>query len=344
MTRSGGAVEGRRAVAGLEWTVAQFVRIASVLFETQVQAVDRWGTPQARDIVLKETSEALRNLEGLGMDLVALSEGVGAVGQSVGDAEDPGDPGPLLSIYRDFAASQKCHVAGAAKTRRDGEVFNSIVFFGPRGEVLGVYDKTNLTAGEIERGLTSGKGAVVVETEIGLIGGIICFDLNFESLRVQYRRLRPDILVFASLFHGGLQQQTWAYDCRAYFVCAWQFHGGGILDPFGRAVARTHSYANVATARINLDRVMVHLDYNREKFADIRRKYGDEVIIDVPPDVGSCLILSATDKRSALDVAREFELELLDDYFARAVEANDRNRRRTPKGPTARRRPGGADA
>jgi len=305
--------------------MAQFVRIASVLFETQVRA-DRWGTPEGRDIVLKETAETLKNLEGLGLDLVVLSEGVGAACQAVGDAEDPGDPGPLLSIYRDFAASQKCHVAGAAKTRRDGRAYNSIVFFGPRGDVLGVYDKVYLTLGEIEQGLSSGEGAVVVETDIGLLGGIICFDLNFESLRVQYRRLRPDILVFASLFHGGLQQQTWAYDCRAYFVCACQFHGGGILDPFGRAVALTHCYANVATAGINLDRVMVHLDYNREKFPEIRRKYGEEVIIDVPSQVGSCLILSATDKRSAPDVAREFELELLDDYLARGIEANARNR------------------
>lgn len=302
--------------------MAQIVRVASVLFEETVAE----GAPDAKQVVLKQTADALTSLAGLGLDLVVFSEGVGAIGQVLDDAEDPHEPGPFLALYRDFAVAERCHVAGSAKTRVGGKVHNSVVFFGPSGQVLGVYHKVYLTIGELEQGLAPGAGPVVVDTPVGRLAGVICFDLNFETLRQQYRVLKPDILVYSSMYHGGLQQQTWAYDCRAYFVCACQFLGGGILDPFGRPLALTSCYTKVAVADINLDRAMVHLDYNRDRFPEIRRKYGDEVAIEVPPNIGSTLILSLTDKRSAMDVVREFELELLDDYLPRAGRRNAEKR------------------
>jgi len=306
--------------------MAQWVRIASVLFQTQASR----GAPNAKQIVLDETADALRRLEGRGLNLVVFSEGVGAVGQTVEQAEDPEAPGEFLTLYRDFAVAQRCHIAGPAKTRRDGKVYNSLLFIAPDGELLGIYDKTNLTVGEIDSGLTSGAGAVVMDTAIGRLGGLVCFDLNFEPLRQQYRELHPDILCFASMYHGGLMQQIWAYDCRSYFVCAWQFRGGGVLDPFGRTVAETNCYADLAIVDVNLDRVMVHLDFNRGRFDDIRRKYDREVVVDVPANIGPALIVSQTDKRTARDVAREFDLELIDDYFARSLAANAANRAPRP--------------
>ena len=78
--------------------------------------------------------------------------------------------------------------------------------------------------------------------------------------------------------------------------------------------------------RVNLDRAMVHLDLNWPKFPEIERKYGDEVRIDIPPNLGPALIYSESDKRTAMDIVREFGLELLDDYFERSVKMNAANR------------------
>jgi hypothetical protein len=128
------------------------------------------------------------------------------------------------------------------------------------------------------------------------------------------------------MYHGGLMQGLWAYQSRAFFVSAIQFMGCGILDPFGRPLALTSCYESVAIATINLDRQMVHLDYNRDKFDDIRRQYREEVIVDVPPNIGPALIYSTTENRSAMDIVKEFELELLDDYMTRSLKANENNR------------------
>lgn len=302
--------------------MSKYVNIASVLFDQEHLR----GHEDAGRLVLEETARKLDGMRGHGLDLVVLSEGIEAVGQKIVDAEDVTRPGPLLKLYTDFAVSEKCHVAGSVKLVEKGRTYNSIAFVSPEGKILGSYHKSNLTIGEIEMGLSPGSGAVIVESGIGRLGGIICFDLNFEDIRKQYVKIKPDVIVFPSMFHGGLMQQVWAYECRAFLVSALQFHGGGILDPFGRPLALTDCYNSVAKARINLDRIMVHLDYNRDKFPDIEKKYGKEVRIDVPANIGSALLYSESEKRTAMEIAEEYKLELLDEYLNRSANANSMRR------------------
>lgn len=304
--------------------MAHFVNIATVRFQSE------WarGKDGARALALEETAEALASLRGQGVDLAVFSEGVEAVAQTLAEAETLASPGAVLGLYRDFARQERCHVAGSAKVKAGDAIYNAVVYYGPDGKPLGYYGKTYPTIGELEVGLAPGPGAVVFDTAIGRLGSAICFDLNFEPLREAYRALKPDIMVFPSMYHGGLVQSIWAFECRAFFACAWQYTGGGILDPYGRLLAVNDCYHTVAKATVNLDRAFVHLDYNRARFPDIERKYRGEVIVDIPPDIGTAMILSQTDKRTALEVVREFGLELLDDYFARSVRERDARARR----------------
>lgn len=298
--------------------MAKYADVAAVLFEDEAYR----GTPGVRDVVLNSVDTAMAALKGYGLDLVVFSEGVESLGQTMDQAEEVSAPGTVLQRYIDFASAERCYVAGSVKLIEDGHVYNSMALVGPDGGVCGVYHKTNLTQGELDLGMTPGAGPVVIDTAIGRIGGIICFDLNFIEHRRRYAALKPDILVFPSMYHGGLAQTIWAYECRSFFVSALPFIGGGILDPYGRPLAMASCYTKVPRARINLDRVMVHLDLNREKFPEIERKYGHEVVIDVPANVGSALIYSTTGKRTAQDIVKEFDLLLLDDYFEKAAAAS----------------------
>ncbi|MBI4976694.1 MAG: carbon-nitrogen hydrolase family protein [Spirochaetes bacterium] len=302
--------------------MSRYCNAAAMLFSTRASR----GAKDAGDIVLKETADALESMRGYGLDLIVLSEGVEAFGQTIDTAEDVTAPGPFLSLYLDFAAKEKCTVAGSVKIRENGCVHNSIAFVTPDGRIAGVYHKTFLTDGEITSGLTPGKGAVVADSPAGLLGGAVCFDLNFDMIRDGYRAKKPGIICFASMYHGGLMQKLWAYHCRSYFISALPFIGGGILDPFGRAVALSDCYTAHPSARINLDYVMVHLDFNRDTFPAIRKKYRDEVTIDIPADIGPALMFSNTEKRTAMDIVREYGLELLDDYLDRMIIANEKNR------------------
>ncbi|MFA6569243.1 MAG: carbon-nitrogen hydrolase family protein [Victivallales bacterium] len=307
--------------------MSKYVNIAAPLFENGPS----YGREDATALVLRELREKMNRLSGTGLNLLVLSEGVESIGMKMEDAESPDKPGAFLNLYMDFARREKCHVAGSLKLKKRDRIYNSAVFIDDKGDFAGSYSKTFLTIGEIEQGLTPGNGAEIFDTKLGRLGGAICFDLNFAELRNQYISLKPDILVFPSMYHGGLMQQTWAYECRSFFVSALQFPGGGILDPFGQALALTDCYNGIARAKINLDRIMVHLDFNSGKFPEIQRKYGEEVRIDVPANIGPALIYSESDKRTATDIAEEFKLELLEDYLERSSSANSERRNEKDK-------------
>ena len=224
----------------------KYVSVAAIQFQTAA----RPDALDARDIVLGETKSALDSVRGLGLDLVVTCEGVEAYGQKLDQAETLSAPGPFLAAYAEFATDESCHVAGSVKLREGDIVYNSIAYIGPDGQPLGAYHKTFLTHGELDEGLAPGPGAQVVESDLGRLGGLICFDLNFERLRHQYRALKPDILTFASMYHGGHMQDMWAHDCRAFFVSALPITGCGIRDPLGTPVRLTDNYNPVARARI----------------------------------------------------------------------------------------------
>ncbi len=305
--------------------MARFVRVGSIQFSAFADL--QRGEPESMEKVLRITQKDLNSLKGFNLDLVLTCELVEGYGLTNETAETVEQPGPFLSVYQEFAKAESCHVAGSIKLREGDDVFNSLVYIGPDGAVIGAYHKTFLTGNEIAQGLRSGDGPKVFDTAIGRLGGVICFDQKFEQLRFEYRDLKPDILTFSSAYHGGFLQQQWAYECQCYYLTALRFYGGGVIDPLGQTVKLNTNYSRTMCTTINLDRVLVKRSGNYGRFPLIEKKYQDEVTIDVPSYLGATLIYSNSDERSAMDIVKEFELELHDDFFARNIRQNEENRR-----------------
>jgi len=76
------------------------------------------------------------------------------------------------------------------------------------------------TLPETESGILYGREAPVFDCDFGRVAFAICFDLNFDELRLKYVKAKPDLIVFSSVYHGGLMQAYWAYSCRAHFIGA----------------------------------------------------------------------------------------------------------------------------
>jgi len=70
---------------------------------------------------------------------------------------------------------------------------------------------------------------------------------------------------------------------------------------------------------VNLDCKLAHLDYNWERLRKLKAKYGPKVTISDPGCLGSILISSEHETVGVDEMIKEFEIELLDDYFARAL-------------------------
>ena len=79
--------------------------------------------------------------------------------------------------------------------------------------------------------------APLIECDFGRVGSAICFDLNFSEIRQRYEQARPDLLIFPSMYHGGLMQAYWAYACRAHLVTAVCGLPSAILSPVGNELA-----------------------------------------------------------------------------------------------------------
>ena len=230
----------------------------------------------------------------------------------------------MRDFFADVARKHDCHVAySAARKASDDEWVNSTQIIGRKGQVLGIYDKNHTTVGESKDcGMRVGTEAPIIETDFGTVGCAICFDLNFDELRLKYAEAQPDLIVFCSMYHGGLMQAYWAYSCRAHFVGAIANDHCAIISPVGETIAQNSNYYNYATATINLDCRVCHLDENWPRFQAARDKYGPAVRASTPSHLACMMIASESDEFSIDEIITEFEIELLDDYFERSLEVH----------------------
>jgi hypothetical protein len=86
----------------------------------------------------------------------------------------------------------------------------------------------------------------------------------------------------------------------------------------GGELRNENYYMPTFTAYINTNCRVIHLDFNREKFPEIIRKYGRRVTIRNPGSVGTVTLQSNDPALAADDVVKEFALEPLTDYLERA--------------------------
>ncbi|NKB72151.1 MAG: hypothetical protein GKR89_34165 [Candidatus Latescibacteria bacterium] len=226
--------------------------------------------------------------------------------------------GPTSRLLADLARQHGCYITVPVHQQdsKSGAIFNVLGLLDRKGDLAGIYRKYVPVFPEFDHGTRPGPGAILIQTEFGPVGGVICFDLNFAELRAQYKELKPKLLLFSSMYHGGVVQNFWALDVQAFFVgSVYQGTPCTIIDPQGTTLAESNNYQPWATARINLDYEVVHLDKNQARYDDIQRQYGEAVRIVTAGQVGTSVIYSESDERTAADIVDEFELVRLEEYF-----------------------------
>jgi len=227
----------------------------------------------------------------------------------------------IRDYFAQVAKENRCYmVYSAARELEDGTWRNSSVLIDRDGQVVGIYNKNHVVIEETTKaGILCGREAPVFECDFGRVAMAICFDLNFDELRLKYAKAKPDLIVFCSMYHGGLMQAYWAYSCRAHFVGAVAGLPCEIHDPLGKLVASNTNYFDFVVADVNLDCRLAHLDYNWSRLRALNAKYGPKVTIKDPGFLGAVLITSEHETVTVDEMIEEFKIELLDDYMARAL-------------------------
>ncbi|GGO96602.1 carbon-nitrogen hydrolase family protein [Wenjunlia tyrosinilytica] len=253
-----------------------------------------------------------RCVESTGAELVVLPESVSTGFTPALGPEELWDlvdevPGVLCDPLRDRARELGVHLVWGTYERGDerGVVHNSAVVAGPDGQVLGVYRKTHPFGPELaSRGgwVTPGDRVTVVETELGRIGMVICFDGDYPELsRIQAVRgaeiiCRPSALLrSADLWE--LTCRARAYDNHVYVIGAnatgvdpggvLYFGNSLIVSPGAEVVARGSSHESWVAARLDPQRALAALtpgssvpqvfDHLRDRNLDLVRRYADDL-------------------------------------------------------------------
>lgn len=228
----------------------------------------------------------------------------------------------VLEFFGKIAGNNNCNIVyNTVRHEPDGSPRNSTRIIGRDGKVVGTYNKNHPVIVELEEGVQSGSKASLIECDFGRVACVVCFDLIFDELRLKYVKQKPDLVVFTSMFHGGLMQNYWAYSCRSWFVgSVISDKPSTIISPVGEVIASSTDYFGFATTTINLDYAVVFLDYNQDQIVEIKKKYGSRVKVSDPGHLGAVLITSESDEFTMGQIVKEFGLELIDDYIARSQD------------------------
>jgi hypothetical protein len=226
----------------------------------------------------------------------------------------------IWDFFASVAKENRCYIAFGTKREEKGRWYNSCVILDREGKLAGIYNKNYPIVPEMDNGITPSDETPIIQCDFGRVGCVICFDLNFDELRDKYAALKPDLMIFISQWHGGLEQAKWAYTCRSYFVCSYSFRTfpSEIRNPLGEVVARSYHDDNFAVATVNLDRQIVTQIQKSGKLAALKKKYGDKVMVTFDDQLGVQMITSEHESVSAADMAKEFDIELTDNLLNRA--------------------------
>jgi len=227
-------------------------------------------------------------------------------------------PGPITEAVGEKARKYNTYIICPMVERKGERIYNSAVLIDRQGRPVGSYHKIHPTIGEIEAGITPGTEPVVFQTDFGRIGCAICFDLNFRDVIEGLKAKGAEAIFFASMYRGGLQLSIWAFDFGVWMISATPGEMSAIVDPLGKVKALSWNYERIISKVINLDYAVLHIDYNYEKWREIKAKYGSGVELNVSAPEGVFCMYSHMPDLTVRQIMEEFGLESREEYFARA--------------------------
>jgi len=207
---------------------------------------------------LGDVAENIRLLEGYtreaarrGAKLVVFPEcmNTGYLFDSREQARELAEPldGPYATSMKKLARQHGLHIAsGFTELGADGSVYNSGLLFDPSGALVLHYQKQFLATHDQNWFAWGERGCPVVDTELGRLGLLICFDGRIPEIARTLALQEVDVLVdmanFFTMDQADLWTRTRAWENGVWIVAATKagversiYYPGGsmIVDPEG---------------------------------------------------------------------------------------------------------------
>ncbi len=210
-------------------------------------------------------------------DLILLPEMWNVGFLSFDNYETWGEPvdGPTADLISRKAKETNSYIMGGSIVEKcNGKMYNTALFFGPDGKLMGTYRKMHLVTrkGAAEaRLLTGGDKPTAIACDFGRIGISICYDLRFPEL-FRTMAVNMGVEVFLHTAAWPLQRtENWvdllharANENQAYLVACGicgvnggvqNFGHSAIVDPNGISIASAGLEETIVRGEIDLDYV-----------------------------------------------------------------------------------------
>ncbi len=232
-----------------------------------------------------------------------------------------------LEPYSDYAKRNQCYVVCPIHTAESGKCYNSAVFLDRQGDVLGRYHKKHTTTNEMSKGVSPGpKQTPVFQTDFGIVGAQICFDIHWPDGWQDLSAMGADIVFWPSAFGGGEMVRTMAWQ-HQYCVVSSTWKGASrICDVTGQELAKTGLWNQWAVATVNLEREFLHTWPYVQRFDEILAKYGPKIRIENHEEEEWSILESRSADLRIADVMEEFQLKSLREHLAEATQMQERLR------------------
>ena len=199
----------------------------------------------------------------------------------------------------------------------DGKQYNTAVLLDRSGNVAGAYRKVFVFWGE---GLNvSEEGVKVFDADFGRIAILTCFDANFDELWQEAERKGAEMVLWPSAYGGGLVLNGYAMIHNYWIVAVGE---GNMIDPLGRTVEpveRPRPEQFIAT--LDLDRTLVHTNFNEKKVARLLAEHKGEVEQErFLPSESWYVLRSIKAGVRVRELCKQYQIETLREYRHRSRE------------------------
>lgn len=121
-------------------------------------------------------------------------------------------PGPITEQLREIARETGIDLVVGIPEAAGDDVYNSLVYVSASG-VKASYRKRRLWGAEAEV-FSVGAESVAVDTPVGRTGLLLCYDLNFPELALEYATATCDIIAVSAAWRKSFERD-WRLLCRA---------------------------------------------------------------------------------------------------------------------------------
>lgn len=245
----------------VEWFDPQIVEVPPPKSRKVRVATIRFGTPEqplSLEAQRERIAEKLDQAGALNPDIVALPEFSPVVGMDlagydwVEQVSETIPDGPVCQVLAAKARRYGMYVVAGIIKRQRPYIFNTAVIFDRAGNLVGQYDKTHLTFGELAGGFSCGDRYPVFDLDFGRIAVHICYDEWFPEVARYYAHQGVEILFLPVAGGKPITWRTRALDNGVYFVSSSITPPSMIISSSGAILAETHD-DGVAFADLNLD-------------------------------------------------------------------------------------------